>query len=201
MRIFRMMNYVSDWIFDVFFVVGILMVFGILIEFPWGLYVLFLVFLCFFWCWGLDEINMLESWYWKSELDGSFTSQWQKVRSWREHWQVYVTDVEFTRDGTVLVYIYIEKWRDWFRTYHYVVLAFSWLPQLSFAHKAPKGPCSGWRKLLEKRIHLRGQGNCMFGWRTWSRPGKTAGGIPGNFNAETLMTGWEEPLHAMTIVG
>lgn len=58
-----------------------------------------------------------------------------KARNWWEHWQVYVTDVEFTRDGNVLVYI--EKCRDWFRTYHYVVLAFSWLPQLSFAHKAP----------------------------------------------------------------
>lgn len=55
-----------------------------------------------------------------------------KVRNWWEHWQVYVTDVEFIRDGTILVYI--EKCRDWFRTYHYVVLAFSWLPQLSFAH-------------------------------------------------------------------
>lgn len=68
-----------------------------------------------------------------------------KVRNWWEHWQVYVTDVEFIRDGTILVYI--EKCRDWFRTYHYVVLAFSWLPQLSFcAFSAPKGP---WKKAGE----------------------------------------------------
>ena len=85
MRIFRMMNYVSDWCPYIFGMSSI-----------W-------YFDVFFWCWVLDRINVLESWYWKSELDGSFTSQ------------VYVTDVEFTRDGTLLEYI--EKCRDWFRTY------------------------------------------------------------------------------------
>ena len=116
-----------------------------------------------------------------------------KVRNWWEHWQVYVTDVEFNRDGTILVYI--EKCRDWFSTYS---LCSSGLYNCCHSCRlhifsSKRALEQGWRKLLEKRIHLRGQGNCMFGWRTWSRPGKTAGGKFRNFNAETLMTGWERP--------
>lgn len=116
-----------------------------------------------------------------------------KVRNWWEHWQMYVTDVEFTRDGTILVYI--EKCRDWFSTYS---LCSSGLYNCCHSCRlhifsSKRALEQGWRKLLEKRIHLRGQGNCMFGWRTWSRPGKTAGGKFRNFNAETLRTGWERP--------
>lgn len=57
-----MMNYVSDWCPYIFGMSS------------------FWYFDVFFLCSGLDKINMLESWYWKSELDGSFTSQWQSKK-------------------------------------------------------------------------------------------------------------------------
>lgn len=109
MRIFRMMNCVSDWCPYIFGMSS------------------FWYFDVFFWCWGLDdiiwnqyawELVLFQNWMDHSHHSG-------KVRNWREHWQVYVTDVEFTRDGTILVYI--EKCRDWFRTYHILSLCSSGL--------------------------------------------------------------------------
>lgn len=132
MRIFRMMNYVSDWCpyifgmssfwyFDVFFGAEALIK-SICLRV------------------GIGNQNWMDH----SHHSG-------KVRNWWEYWQVYVTDVEFTRDGTVPVYI--EKCRDWFGTYHYVVLAFSTAATVVVCtFSAPKGP---WNKAGE---------SC---WRSW----------------------------------